>query len=230
MQIGRAVSALTDDVRARRVAGWSAAVLLVILIVLLGWAIPPRKGIVATDRLGPENSEPVDGYLARARDTLSGGDTAEHWALISFTEGISADHLPEYSGGLRISDAIYHVAIDRVATPVLDIPLPAGEAAALGSQRSAAAAVAVAQAYNDRDVRTNAVVAARLRANCPCLVSLVVHGNLEQLRNLAARPGIRAVEALPADASAAVFAIAPLLPEQRDLADAGPNDGPVPDN
>ncbi|MRH90068.1 hypothetical protein GFY24_21935 [Nocardia sp. SYP-A9097] len=210
--------------------GWSVAALLVILILVLGWAIPPRASMISTDRLGPENSEPVAEYLARAQDSLRGNDSAGHWALISFTAGISADHLPEYSGGLRISDAVYHVAIDRVATPVVDIPLPAGEAVAVASQRSAAAAVGAAHAYDDRGVRTNAVVAARLRANCPCLVGLVVYGTLAELRNIAAHPGVRAVEALPADASAAVFAVAPLLPEHRDLADAGLNDGPVPDN
>ncbi|WP_330181981.1 hypothetical protein OHB26_37530 [Nocardia sp. NBC_01503] len=230
MHVGRVVAGFTRDSRARRVVGGAVAAALVLLIPVLGWAIPPRAAIISTDRLGPENSEPVAAYLARAQDTLAGNDSAGHWALISFAEGISAERIPEYSGGLRISDAIYHVAIDRVATPVIDMPLPAGAAVAVASQRSAAAAVAATRAYDDRGIRTNAVVAARLAANCPCLVGLVVFGTLPELRDLAARPGVRAVEALPADASAAVFARAPLLPEQRDLADAGRNDGPVPDN
>ncbi|WP_157556173.1 hypothetical protein [Nocardia acidivorans] len=230
MHVGAAVAGFTRDPRARRVVGWTVVAALVILILVLGWAIPPRAAIISTDRLGPENNEPVPEYLARAGDTLGGNDVAGHWALISFTAGISADRIPEYSGGLRISDAIYHVAIDRVATPVIDMPLPAGEAVATASQRSAAAAVRATPAYDDRGMRTNAVVAARLAANCPCLVGLVVYGTLPDLRNLAAHPGVRAVEALPADASAAVFAIAPLLPEHQTLAGPGPNDGPVPDN
>lgn len=230
MRVGRSVATFIRDPRARRVFGWAVAALLVVLILVLGWAIPPRAAIISTDRLGPQNSEPVAEYLARAQDTLAGDDGAGRWALISFAEGISADHIPEYSGGLRISDAIYHVAIDRVATPVIDMPLPAGTAVAVASQRSAAAAVAATRAYDERGIRTNAVVAARLAANCPCLVGLVVYGTLPELRNLATRPGVRAVEALPADASAAVFAIAPLLPEQRDLADTGLDDGTVPDN
>ncbi|MCU1645615.1 MAG: hypothetical protein JWN03_5890 [Nocardia sp.] len=216
--------------RRRRIGFVVAAAAFAVLIVLLGWAIPPRPAVISSDRLGPENGEPVAEYLTRARNTLAAGDTDAHWALISFTAGISSDRIPEFSGHLRVSEALYHVPIDRVMTLIVQIPLPAGGPVAVASQRAAADNVWAMRADDDRSKRVQQVTYARLSANCPCLVGLVVQATLPQLRNLAALPGVRAIEALPADASAGVFALAPLLPEQQDLADFGADDGPVPDN
>lgn len=215
---------------ARPIGYLCAAVVLVVLLAVLGWAIPPRKAIVSTDRLGPQNGEAVAAYLERARNTLQGNDSEPHWALVSFTEGITADRIPEFTGGLRISEVNYHVAIDRVATPVTSIGVPAGDEVAVDSVKSAAAVVDSLVTYDDRTARVKQVVAARLRADCPCVVAVVVHGTLDRLRELAARNGVRAVEALPADASAGVFAVVPLLPEQTDTAGPLPDDGPIPEN
>ncbi|WP_280275473.1 hypothetical protein [Nocardia wallacei] len=213
----------------RRTAIAGAVVAAVVLIVALGWAIPPRAAIVSTDRLGPETDERVADYLARARDSLTGADTAERWALASFDTGTAAGRLPEQAAGLRISQVLYHVPLNRVYTPVTAVPVPAGDAAAIGSIRAAAGAMDYAQPADERAARTAAVVAARLHADCPCAVGVVVRGRLTQLRDLASHTGIRAVEALPPDAAAGAFAVVPLLPEQLDTITPGPDDGPVPD-
>ncbi|MGW4241433.1 hypothetical protein [Nocardia sp. NPDC004722] len=207
-----------------------AAVLFVILIVVLGRAIPPRAAIISTDRLGPESGEPVADYIAQARTSVAGSDSDAHWALVSFTTGVTADRIPEFSGGLRISEVAYHVPVDRVATPIITIGVPAGIEVAVASVKAAAAQVESTQTYDDRSTRVKNLVATRLRANCACVVGIVLQGPLPKLRDLAALPGIRAVQALPADASAGVFAVSPLLPEQLDTASPGPDDGPVPDN
>ncbi|MFD6355244.1 hypothetical protein [Nocardia tengchongensis] len=225
-----------DAPRPRGVAGSTlrragfviAAALLVALIVVLGWAIPPRAAIIATDRLGPESGEPVADYLARAQQSLAGTDAAGRWALLSFTDGVTAARIPEFSGGLRISEVDYHVAVDRVATPIIAIGVPAGEAAAVASVKSAAAQMESTDTFDARSTQVKNLVATRLRAGCACVVGVVLYGPPAELRTLAAQPGIRAVEALPADASAAVFAVSPLLPEQREAAVPGPDDGPVP--
>lgn len=227
----------------RRLGIAAAAAAFAALIVGLGVATPPRPAIIATDRLGPENGEPVAEYLARARDSLSGADADRHWALISFTEGITAARIPEYAGGLRISEITYHVPLDRVVTPIVTVAVPAGEAVAVDSAKAAAAQVEYMISMNERaggveamtpaEIRTTRVqtlTAARLRAGCACVVGLVVHGTLPELRNLATRPGVRAIEALPADAPAGVFALVPLLPEYQMLATTGFDDGPVPEN
>lgn len=207
-----------------------AAVVFAVLVLVLGWAFPPKPAVISTDRLGPENGEPVADYLTFARETLQGSDSGKHWALMSFGSGITAARIPEFTAGLRVSRVLYHVPLDRVATPVITVVVPSNPAVAAASQTAAADMVAATQAFSERSNRTNAVVAARLRGNCACLVGLVLHGTLPELRSLAALPGVRAVEALPADASAGVFAVAPLLPEHAEYVKPGPDDGPVPDN
>ncbi|GAB2705057.1 hypothetical protein GCM10027089_29110 [Nocardia thraciensis] len=209
------------------------------MVVVLGFAIPPRPAVVTTDRLGPESGEPVAEYLARARDSLGGNGSAslesgERWALVSFASGVAAARLPEHAAGLRISQVLYHVPIDRVFTPLISVPVAAGDAAAIASGRAAAGAMEYvatdpARSADDRALRTAAVVAARLRAECPCVVGAVVRGSLERLRELPSHNNIRAVEALPPDAAAGAFAVVPLLPEQQESAVPGPDDGPVPE-
>ncbi|MFC9999182.1 hypothetical protein [Nocardia sp. NPDC127526] len=221
---------IVGEPRARRIGAVVLAGAFAMLIVSLGVAIPPRPAVISTDRLGPENSEAIPDYLSRARDSLQGADADQHWALVSFTDGISADRIPEYSAGLRISQAIYHVAVPGVAMPIIAVTLPAGAEVAVASVKSAAAQAGAMRAYDDRTVRANRLTATRLSANCACLVGLVLHGTLDQLRNLAALPGVRAVEALPADAPAGVFAVSPLLPEYQDFAKPGSDDAPVPEN
>ncbi|ATL66953.1 hypothetical protein [Nocardia terpenica] len=207
----------------------AAAVVLAIVIVALGWAYPPRAAVISTDRLGPDSGEPVADYLARARESLRGSDTGEHWALVSFGAGAVPGAIPEYAGGLRISQVLYHVPIDRVFTPVVAIPVPAGDAVAVASARWAASALAQPDSADERSGRVAAVAAARLHAGCACVAALVVRGRLGELRDLAAHTGIRAVQALPADAPDGAFAVTPLLPEQVGVAAPGPDDGPVPD-
>ncbi|WP_280265419.1 hypothetical protein [Nocardia wallacei] len=242
--------------RLRALGTVGAAIVFVALIVVLGWAIPPHPAVVTTDRLGPESGEAVADYLARARDSLgpggsdspggdgsglpggggSGlpGDGGERWALVSFASGIAARDLPEHAGGLRISQVVYHVPIDRVFTPSITVPVPAGDAAAIASGHAAAgameyAATDPAHAGDARTARTAAVVAARLRADCPCAVGMIVRGSPTRLRDLSSHNNIRAIQALPPDAAAGAFAVVPLLPEQQETATPGPDDGPVPD-
>ncbi len=213
----------------RRSLLFGAVVVVVVgLVVLLGVLNPPREAGVFTDRLGPERGEQVADYLARARDSLNGTDGGEHWALMSFTEAVAPEQIPLYGGGLRIAQVLYQVQIPRVQTPLVAVPVPAGDAAAVASAE-AAAWLLPRPGPDERSTRIVALSAARLRAGCPCTVGLVLRGPLESLRNLAAQNGVRAVQALPADAVAGRFAVVPLLPDQLDTALPGPDDGPVPD-
>ncbi|KAA8884058.1 hypothetical protein F3087_35980 [Nocardia colli] len=213
--------------RGRIVLG-AAAVALVVFIVLLGVLNPPRKAGVFTDRLGPEQGELVADYLARAGDSLTGTDGAEHWALVSFTEPLVPEQIPPNSGGLRISQVLYQVPVPRVQTPLIAVPVPEGDEAAVTSAESAAWLLP-RSASDERATRIAALSAARLRSGCACTVGLVVRGPLDGLRKIASQNGIRAVEALPADAVAGRFGVVPLLPDQLDVVQPGPNDGPVPD-
>ncbi|BDU05772.1 hypothetical protein [Nocardia cyriacigeorgica] len=206
---------------------------VVVVLVAVGAMQQPRTETVSTDRLGPEQGESVAEYLARARDSLSGTDSAEHWALVSFTEYQSPHRLPELAGGLRIGRVLYQVPLPRVQTQLVTVQVPATEEVVLRSAEDAAwqllDQLRRATAIDERTEKVITVSAARLREGCACAVGLIVRGTLDQLRDLAARNGIRAVEALPADAVAGAFAVVPLLPDATGVIGPTPDDGPVPD-
>ncbi|MFF3570381.1 hypothetical protein [Nocardia jiangxiensis] len=212
-----------------RIAGFAGvAVALVLLILVLGWAYPPRASVIGTDRLGPDSGEAVANYLVRARDSLQGDDNDEHWALVALTAAVVPRDIPKSVAGLRVARVIYHVPINHVYTSPITVPTPADDAAVIDSARAAAGVLDASQSFDDRTARSTAVMAARLHAGCACAANLIVRGTLNQLRILTTRPNIRAVQALPPDASAGAFAVIPLLPEQTDTAAPGPDDGPVP--
>ncbi|WP_327114561.1 hypothetical protein OHB12_34900 [Nocardia sp. NBC_01730] len=211
----------------RGIALAAAAVALVVLIVALGVLNPPRKAGVFTDRLGPDRGEQVADYLARARDSLTGSDGDQHWALLSFTEPLGPERIPDYTVGLRVAQVLYRVPIPRVQTPLVAVPVPEDVGAAVDS--AGYAAWLLPRPSDNRSGRIVGVSAARLRAGCACVVGLVARGPLTALRNLASQNGIRAVQALPADALAGRFAVVPLLPDYLDVVLPGPDDGPVPD-
>ena len=58
-----------------------------------------------------------------------------------------------------------------------------------------------------------------------CVIGLVVRAPTAVLADIAATDGVRAVEALPADAVAGRFSVSPLLPEHVDVVLPGPDDG-----
>ncbi|WP_280353154.1 hypothetical protein [Nocardia otitidiscaviarum] len=207
-------------------------VVFVVLLLVLGWAQPPVRSVVTTDRLGPDHGERVSDYLDRARESLRGNDSDQHWALLSFAAPIIADRIPAYTDGLRIAQVLLHVDIPRVYTPVTTITVPSGDAPAVASARSAAALLR-ADAATAPDARTAAALrlaATRLDAGCACVVGLNIRGTLDQLRKLAAHSDIRVIEALPADAGGGTYALVPLLPRHQDYVVPGPDDGPIPEN
>ena len=205
----------------------AVAIGLVVLIVLLGVLSSPPRSVVSTDRLGADQGEQVADYLARSRDSLAGPDQDAHWALVSFTEPLTPQQVPDHSGGMRIAQVLHRVPIPRVQTPMVAVAVPEGDAAAVASATDAA--WLLPRPTDDRTAHIITVAAARLRAGCACTVGLVVRGPLTALRNLATQHRIRAVEALPADAIAGSFGVVPLLPEYVDVVSPGPNDGPVPE-
>ncbi|MGV9743212.1 hypothetical protein [Nocardia farcinica] len=229
-----------------------SAALLVGFFAVLGVLVPPRESGVGTDRLGPEHGEAVADYRARARQSLDGADTAERWALVSFTAPLPPGQLTGLGAGLRIAQVLYQVPMPRVRTPLTVVPVPAGAAAVLASAEAAASQLRDALDPNaldpdtidpdaldpdtiDRNTaderyrRVLGVAAQRLTDGCACAVGVVVRGPLDRLRTLAENPAVRAVEALPADAIAGRFGVVPLLPEHVDVVAPGPDDGPVPD-
>ncbi|WP_280406789.1 hypothetical protein [Nocardia carnea] len=217
--------------RIRGLGFGAAAAFCVVLVVVLGIRYPPAGDGISTDRLGPDTAESITGYLDRARDSLTGPDDGDRWALVSFTEYRPAAALAGHLTGVRVSQALYQVPLPRVATPLAAVPVPDSPAALARSGDDAAWRLADRRRFaadGSRGARILDTSIARLRAGCACAPGALVRAPLSRLRELAARPDIRAVQALPADAVAERFALAPLLPDSADPVMPPPDDGPVP--
>ncbi|MFC4602126.1 hypothetical protein [Rhodococcus kronopolitis] len=223
--------------RTRSVATAGVVGALVALVVALGAANPPTRTPVATDRLGPDSGEPVAEYLDRARASLADTDTdtAEHWALVSLTAELTDADAYRLAVGapgdpasrVRVSELLFRVPVERVQTPLVVVGVAGPESAARAADVAAGRLQGSAGEW-DRQARVDAVSAARLSADCACVVGMTVRGDPEALRALAATPGVRSVEALPADAVFGRFAVVPLLPGQAETVAPGPDDGDVP--
>ncbi|MGI5220232.1 hypothetical protein [Nocardia sp. CA-290969] len=217
--------------RIRALAAGATAAFCVVLVVVLGIRYPPAGDGVSTDRLGPETAESITGYLDRARDSLTGPDDGARWALVSFTEYLPATALAGRLSAVRVNQALYQVPLPRVATPLVAVQVPDSPAALARSGDDAAWLLADRRRFaagGSRGAQILDTSIARLRAGCACAPGVLVRAPLPALRELAIRPGIRAVQALPADAVAETFALAPLLPDSADPVMPPPDDGPVP--
>ncbi len=207
------------------------AVVLAAVVVWLGAANPPRQAPIGTDRLGPETGEPVGDYLSRARASLAEPTEsgAPRWALVAFDRELTATGAGDLLGDrAQVTQLWFRVPIARVQTPIVAVAVGGDESIAR-APGYAAVRLAGGAGAGDRQSRVAAVSAARLGADCACVVAATVRAPTSDLAAVADLPGVRGVEALPADAVFGRFAVTPLLPEQTVVATPGPDDGPVPD-
>jgi hypothetical protein len=182
-------------------------------------------------RLGPEAGEPVVIYLRRASASLPAGHSAR-WALVQLDSYLTPGRAAELSQGVRISKVVLRVPLPRLQSALITRDLPGQQPVAelVSAQRSAAAErLAASRAASDsRHVAVAAAEAAQLRQGCACVLALLVFGDGDALHVVAQRPAARVVQAALDHTSVEDLAIAPLLPEQSDIAGPVPDDGPVP--
>lgn len=166
----------------------------------------------------------------------------DHWALVSAVQAWSVADADAVARGLpRVSRLIAQVPVEGVAMPVAEVVLAepvAGESSrepAFGrgldgvvSGLGAGREPGPGDVGADRGAQTSSLTAARIRDGDPAIVGLLVRGTPEQLRAVSGRPGVRAVEALPADAVSGRFAVRPLLPQHVRSASPLPDSAPVP--
>ena len=191
----------------------------------------PAAPAAGSVRLGPEAGEQVATYLARLPSTLP-AEGAHAPALVQLsTDAAPPDALAAVAGTTPLT-AVFRVPLPRVQTALRFVALEPGvpAATALDSARVRAQRAAAAEALQaGRPGAVAAVEAASLdRADCRCVVALVVDGDRAGLGAVAGRPAVRAVEAAPPGTTDGELALAPLLPEQTVRADPPPDDGPVP--
>lgn len=195
---------------------------VLVLAFALGSANPLSPRGVGTDALGPDSGESAERYVARAAESLrgddgnTGADAAPRWALVSFVDAMTTADAADAAGGVRISQAQFWSPAAGPQSPIVTVSTGASEdpAALLAAARQAAAG----QLREDTSAAVlegkRAIAVQELSGDCACVVSVLVRGTLDELRTIAAAPGVRAVEALPADARFGRFAVRTLLPGQ----------------
>lgn len=218
--------------RSRGVSGVLGSVVVAALVIgalaVIGHLNPVRQSIVSTDRLGPDSGEQVAEYLARAEESLRSDTTEPRWGSVSFDRELTAEQVRTVADGVRISQVLVRVPLDRVQTPILTVGVPGSERSVLNSTARAASLAAASFGVGDRQTQIAAVSQRRLLDGCACVVTVVVRGTPAELTELAGRPDVRAVQALPPDAVSGKFAVEPLLPEYVDVVGPLPDDGLVP--
>ena len=203
---------------ARAALTWVAVVAaLVGLLTVLG-GDPGHTPGVMTDTLGPDRDEPAAAYLERARATLDGhgdgdpaaADDAPRWALVSPAAPWAPREASEaVAPAPRVGQVLAWAPEAAAEFPpvALAVPEPAAsgpvDTGAGDRERTAVFATALDRARDSAGGRGGPRV----------LVGLVVRADPATLRALAARPGVRAVEALPPDAVAGRFPVRALLPD-----------------
>jgi hypothetical protein len=219
-------------------ARWRVAVLAGCLVVVLlaAWyagaqytpSTPPSSA--GTVRLGPEAGEDVAAYLARVPATLP-ADGLRALALAQLGAEVTPGEALAAVAGTTPRTAVFRVPLPRVQTALRFVALEPGVPAATALDNAQARAQQAAVADTRQPGRPGAVAAAEAaaleRADCPCVVALIVDGDRAGLTALAGRAAVRAVEAAPPGTTDVELALAPLLPEQTTRADPLPDDGPV---
>ena len=223
---------MTGRTRLAVLAGCAVVALLVAWYA--GSAAPPPapQPPAGSVRLGPDPGEPVDGYLAGLAAQLPPPGTSA-LALVQFAAEQTPAAAAAATAGTLLVSAVFRVPIPRVQTALRFEPLEPGTSpdVALGNarQRAQQAAAADAGRLTGRPREVAAAEAAALAASTGAdVLAVLVRADRDGLAALAARPGVRAVQAAPPDAVARELALSPLLPEQTRSADPPPDDGPVP--
>ncbi|MDI9900661.1 hypothetical protein QM716_12435 [Rhodococcus sp. IEGM 1409] len=212
------------------------AVVAVVAVVGVGFPNPVPTPPIRTDTLGPDSGEAVPDYLDRARDSVASID-GPVWALVSFTKALTVDEVITTStsqvSSVRVSDVrvarvIFRVPIERVQTPLMSVPVPDNDEAVRRSPGVAATRLVALGGDTDRQQQVALASAKQLSTGCACAVGVLVRATPEGLEAIGRESNVRAVEALPSDASPWFAAVRPLLPEYVDVVAPGPDDGPVP--
>lgn len=235
--------------------GWlvvSAGLFVVVLVTawVAGSGTAPPASTTGSVRLGPEPGQDVAGYLATLPATLPPpGSSAP--ALVALDVPRDAAGAAALVGRATVETAVFRVPIDRVQTalrfePVTGVSAGAAgigraldvarERAAFAAEADAAraadsAATAPPQAREALDRRVAVTAAERRRLadpGCACVVAVVVTADRAGLDALAARDGVRAVQAAAPGTRPRDLALSPLLPEQTGTVTPPPDDGPVP--
>jgi len=217
---------------------------------------PDQPATLDAVRLGPDPGESVAGYLAGLPARLPPAGAPAVPALVQFgalpdgaasaRPGGAAGALLDGAAAARLlagvtpATAVFRVPLPRVQTALRFQPLPPVDAAdpvaaalrqfTLAQGAAQRDASAQASRLTGRPASVAGYEAAALAAEppCRCVLAVLVVGDRAGLTRLAGLPEVRAVDAAPEGTPVTGVALAPLLPEQTEVAGPAADDGPVP--
>jgi hypothetical protein len=232
----------------------SAGVLLLGALWVSQREAPPAAVPGDVIRVGVVSGQSVGVYLAQSRAELTAltdpsapaaGDT---WALVSMDTYLSPWRLPAVLQGAPAAQVYTRVPLAGAQTSVVRIPVYGLPSDLLAGMLTAAAQREqeraeyqqlsrrlgddvsqdrARQAY-ESSAATAAAEAAAYRAGCSCVFGAVVHAAPAVLREIAERPGVRAVDPAPEVRSLDRTEFCPPLPEQDGTVPDEPNASPIP--
>jgi hypothetical protein len=179
-------------------------------------AAPPDLSGGDVVRVGVPAGTPIDGYAESSRrelQTLASAGADESYALISFSEYLAPDRLTPILGGVTLTFVYARVPLAGEQTEIVRIPatkVPVDVAIGMdqvANRKSREAADYRVRLLGTTDVsmaavyRSGATVAAAeadaYSAHCACAYAAVVRATPAALEQIAARPGVRIVDAAP---------------------------------
>jgi hypothetical protein len=194
-------------------------------------------------RVGVSEGDSIPSYVKRSRTELDALDAGSPYALVTFRAYFAPDRLRTVLAGAAVSEVFARVPLrDRqtqiVRMPVQRVPedVDAGmllfaerkDREARDYQERAAAADDPAQQRSWLDsAEVASAEATAYRTHCSCVYAAVVQAAPAELKTMAARSGVRAVDPAPEVRRLDGAVFLPPLPEQDDL--AGPPTEPSPE-
>jgi len=234
--------------RASRRPLWPALLCALLVLLAVAWVAgrqsvqgaPDQVGSLDAVRLGPDPGESVADYLAGLPARLPPAGAPAVPALVQFGALPDGAATARLLSGANPATAVFRVPLPRVQTALHFQPLPPVDAAdpvaaaprrfTLAQQAAQRDATAQASRLTGRPASVAGYEAAALAAQpgCRCVLAVLVVADRAVLTRLAGLPEVRAVDAAPEGTPVTGVALAPLLPEQTQVAGPAPDDGPVP--
>ncbi len=239
--VGRALATLGRGALWGRAVVTTGAVACVALTVVAVYAAtrpttPAPKP--APIRVGASPGEAIHEYLTTRRSILDqavaadaqAGPPTSRYALVSFTSSVPPERLTSLLGHVQAAEVFLRAPpAGVVEAPVRMIPddvTKAMSAHAYALDRAVAdlqtkigqlghspSENALREIYNDT-VRADIDEKAAYMSECECAFGAVVHGSLTDLRALADRDGVRAVDLVPLTPDVSRDTFMPLVPDQ----------------
>jgi hypothetical protein len=217
------------------------------------WAAQRVPGTDLTEgdvvRVGVREGDSIPSYVASSRTELdrlavTGGSP---YALVSLQAYVAPDQLRIVLDGTTVAEVFARVHRPELQTPVVRIPVqkvPADVVAGMllvaerkdgeardAQDRAARTANPSLERALLRAAQTARAEAAAFRELCPCVYAAVVRAAPNDLKRLAVRMGVRAVDPAPEVSRLDRAVFLPPLPEQHDVVrqpvGATPSAGPV---